>query len=162
MIGNLVAVVAIPFVTSDVKAFGCLGRPYMDADFRVANFIWTCPDLFRLALICMIARLLIFLATAAGYRVARRESEKAFRGSWLARMAAVGISVGAIYILGIYVSEYFGEAGKLNPLFAFGAPLLVILVHYPRWLGLVLAIPAMVAGFVGVAIISFVTGIPLD
>lgn len=162
MIGNLVAVVAIPFETSGVQVFRCLGHPYTDGDFRIANVIWTCPNPLRLALVSLVALLCIFLGTAAGYGAARREHGLPLRRAHPVRMACIGISVGALYLLGVYVSEYIGGEGKLNPFFALGAPVLVSLVHYPRWLGLVLAIPAMVAGFVGVAIISFVTGIPLD
>lgn len=77
-------------------------------------------------------------------------------------MICMGVTVGAMSIIGTYASEYWGGQGKLSPIYVFGVPLLVSMLHYPRWLGLALAFPAMVLGFFGCVFIAVMTGIPLD
>lgn len=162
LVCSVISVASIPFLTSDIQAFHCIGRPYIGGGAQPVNFIWTCPDLLRLALVSTISALVIFAATGAGYWVTMRDIQKPFRGSFTIRMICVGLTVGAMSLFGTYVSEYFGGQGKLSPFYVFGVPLLVSMLHYPRWLGLALAIPALVLGFLGLVFIATITGIPLD
>lgn len=146
---------------SDGSAHGC-GRAFTDWDFRPVNYIWMCPDPLRLVLIAVICALILLGASLTAYWIARRQATQPSLGYSLARMTCVGLSVGAFYLSGTYLSQFLGSQGILSPLYVVGVPFLLSMVHFPRPVGLVLSIPALVLGFFGIVFIAVVTGIPLD
>ncbi|MBS0254289.1 MAG: hypothetical protein JSS36_03515 [Proteobacteria bacterium] len=142
------------------QCFGKAAR-YTSLPSFIGTF-WACPEGFRLSILSLLATSLVLALTLAGRRVASHQRETAAYASVGLRCLLAGLTVGTMYLVGVYYSEYFGGQGKANPWFVAGTPILASLIHFPGKPALVAAVPVFVFGVAGLILLAMVTGIPLD
>lgn len=146
----------------------CIGRDSFGDGFNFIDIFYSCSDAYRLSLMCLIAAVALVIATGSGYLVASGRWSLTPRSSHVARLMLAGVSVGTLYLIGIYVHEYLFHHGyveghrSMRPGFVVGIPIAVSLMHFPTRWGILMAIPIFAMGIVSLIAIAFVTGIPLD
>jgi hypothetical protein len=120
-----------------------------------------CPDDFRLATLSF-AGLSMILVLTASVGIRGSKASELNESLYLTRLSVASLSVGIGFLVGVYVSEYFGGMGKLSPMFVVGLPVIATLVHFPPKRFILMILPVGFFGFVSLIAVAFMTGIPLD
>jgi hypothetical protein len=136
-----------------------------DPAITVALMNW--PMGFRLFLMTLVAAVICTLAMILLSVIARREQrvETAMSSLWrwiIARAVLSSVIIGVLYILGAYMTGFFGiPGGPHNLAWLIGIPVIVAWMGKPSLRGLALGFPLALTGFICLIIISLTLRIPL-
>ena len=130
----------------------------------IADALLDWPTSFRLLLLSLVAFVVCFAATLVSIVLQRSESLAAEKSAWkeFVRFVLACIIIAVLYILAIYATGLVGYLGPLNLLWMLGVPAAIAVMISPRPLGIFMAIPLTIGGWVALAAISIGLGIPVD
>jgi hypothetical protein len=127
----------------------------------VALLDW--PMGFRLLLMTLVAAIICFLLCVIGVFVARADDVGGGRGRGESIKLVLGsLMVGVLYILAAYLTGFIGYVGPANLLWVIGVPAVIAIITWPRPIGIPMALPVGIGGWIALIAICMTVGIPLD
>lgn len=119
---------------------------------------------FRLLLMTLVAAIICFISCALGFFVTRA---KAFdrKGEIVNRLVQgllASAMTGVLYILAAYAAGFVGYLGPKSLFWMLGIPAVITIISWPRPIGLLMAFPVALGGWIALGAISISVGIPID